>query len=148
MADYPDLSKTQAHNVLCHNKAFADSYGFMSGEFAKMPAGYDEPTGFDLGSVMLYESLAFARRECWHDRSYCPLVKYSRTGGLPDRNRPISMIELNIDPSDGDAKFLQRWYPAFRAPISTSRTPASSSPVAASSSQTLTSSSESPTPST
>ena len=113
MTEYPDLDRGEAHEILCEDKAVADKYNFPSGSYAKFSPHFNEPTGFDTESVMLYETMVFTRDECWRDLNFCPLVKYGTTAGHPDPSKPKKVIELNEYPSDGDARFVQRWYPAI-----------------------------------
>lgn len=56
--------------------------------------------------------MVYLKEECWASPDFCPLVKYGVTAGRPDRNKPLEVIGVNDYQSDGDARFVQRWYPA------------------------------------
>lgn len=127
MIKHPDIDHEDAHDILCTDKAVADIYNFNSGAYAKFDPRFDEPTGFDTASVMLYETMMGSRQECWGDLNFCTLVKYGTTAGRPDRSKPVELIEPNVAPSDGDARFVQRWYPADRPAVSSSQTLGSAS---------------------
>lgn len=120
MEEHPDVDHDEAHDILCEDKIIADAYHFNSDAYAKFGPRFDEPTGFDTASVMLYETMIGSRPECWRDVQFCALVKYGTTGGRPDRSKPLEVIGLNTDPSDGDARFVQRWYPADGLAVSLS----------------------------
>ena len=51
MAD--GFTENEAHNRLCDDRAFAESYNFMGSQFTKNPQGkiHDEPGGFDVNSI-------------------------------------------------------------------------------------------------
>ncbi|KAH6625712.1 hypothetical protein C7974DRAFT_206176 [Boeremia exigua] len=107
------LNYADAHEKLCNDREFADRYKFGSSDFVKDPFGriHDEPTiPFDYKSIMLYDSLLASAPACEHDLSVCVLLRYS--GDPPNKQLPLERLKLNEDPSDGDAKFVQRWYPA------------------------------------
>lgn len=82
------LSKDEAHDKLCDDQTFARKYGFHGVQFTKNDAlstnqaawgGFDEPTGFDTDSIMLYSSFAFSNvLACGLDWNECPLVQIHR----------------------------------------------------------------------
>ena len=107
------LNHADAHQKLCNDEAFAREYKFGARAYAKDPGGkaHDEPAPFDIDSIMLYKSTYFANRDCFTDKTKCPLLKYAKAGATIDRNQ-LEIIKQPTHPSDGDAKFIQRWYPA------------------------------------
>lgn len=40
----------------------------------------------------------------------CPMLKYVKVGDTIDKNQLERILPASY-PSDGDAKFIQRWYP-------------------------------------
>lgn len=59
------LAKTTAHQKLCEDKALADRYNFDGAQFIKSMNGHKYDDGeFDLQSIMLYPSTAYASQQC------------------------------------------------------------------------------------
>lgn len=111
--DNPSWSGVEAHTELCGDVDVADHYGFRGAEYVKQP-GTEEAGGFDLDSIQLYMSTDnMDRIECFSDPGACPISAWVRgSDGRPDRNVPTRWVGRNTHPSDGDARFVQRWYPA------------------------------------
>lgn len=111
------LPHGEAHKRLCESYDTAVEYrnhGFDSFDFVKDPVGkiHDESLiPFDVDSIMLYSSGSFATPMCVQDINACPLLKYGTTKGKPDKNL-LLFIETPTHPSDGDARFIQKWYPS------------------------------------
>lgn len=103
---------------LCTEQAFAKRFGFEAGAqyikndaFQFMTAPIMDEGPFDLGSIMLYPSNAYAvDPACWerNDKSVCPLVA-ARFG----TTWPIS---VNVAPSNGDVAFVKTWYKWIEEP--------------------------------
>src|SRR5690242_14784566 len=76
------LNHADAHQKLCNDEAFAREYKFGARAYAKDPGGkaHDEPAPFDIDSIMLYKSTYFANRDCFTDKTKCPLLKYAKAG--------------------------------------------------------------------
>ncbi|KAF2995494.1 hypothetical protein E8E13_000056 [Curvularia kusanoi] len=107
--EYPlnDVNFLKYH--LCDDVGFAQQFGFGSYFFAKQPQ-YDDG-GFDSDSVMLYHSATLARPDCSTDEQSCTMLKYQTVNGVPDwSSLPPVRIPQNTYPSDGDAKWVARWY--------------------------------------
>ncbi|KAJ4986430.1 hypothetical protein SVAN01_08122 [Stagonosporopsis vannaccii] len=107
------LNYEDAHQKLCHDEAFAREYNFGAQAYIKDPEGkvHDEPGPFDVDSIMMYASTYFANVPCFSDKKACPLLKYTQIGHTIDRSQ-LERIKKPTHPSDGDAKFIQRWYPS------------------------------------
>ena len=103
---------------LCNDQVFAKRYGILSPVFLKGEQGrnVDEPEinlGFDVDSIMMYESESISTPRCLTEEDYCALRKWHRTAaGGRDRSRPPLKIQTPTWPSDGDARWVQKWYPA------------------------------------
>ena len=103
---------------LCTEQAFANQFGFEAGAqyikndaFHFMTAPIMDEGPFDLGSIMLYPSNAYAADPaCWekNDKNVCPLVA-ARFG----TTWPIS---VNVAPSNGDVAFVKTWYKWIEEP--------------------------------
>jgi hypothetical protein len=106
-------SSLEAHTELCEDVELADHYGFYGAEYVKKP-GTEEQGGFDIESIQLYMSTDnMDSIECFTDPGACPISAWARdSDGQPDRDAPTRWIVRNTHPSDGDARFIQRWYPA------------------------------------
>lgn len=105
-----NLPEAEAHRLLCEDRAFAEKYSFMGSQFTKNPRGkvHDEPGGFDMDSIMMYDSSVFADPACDTDRSKCPLLKLVKVNGeVVGTNRILE----NAEPSVGDVAWLKMWYP-------------------------------------
>ena len=104
------LSEAEAHRLLCEDRVFAEKYEFVGSQFTKNPKGrvHDEPGGFDVNSIMMYDSSVFADSACDSDTSKCPLLKLVKVNGeVVGTNRILE----NTKPSEGDAAWLKMWYP-------------------------------------
>ena len=112
MAD--GLTEEQARKDLCEDFSVAHKYDFRGDAFTKnnnyknIPMILDEPDGFDLQSVMLYSSMAFAPALASLYTDYCPLLKIDRVNG---KKVGVSRIESNVAPSAKDVAFVKNYYP-------------------------------------
>lgn len=105
-----NLPEAEARRLLCEDREFADKYQFMGSQFTKNPRGriHDEPGGFDLDSIMMYDSSVFAEPACDADASKCPLLKLVKVNGeIVGTNRILE----NTEPSAGDVAWVKMWYP-------------------------------------
>jgi hypothetical protein len=107
LAGHPDAAER-----LCTNQAFANEFHFEAGAqyikndaYAMIVSPIMDEGPFDLGSIMMYPSNAYAADpKCWEksDASVCPLVA-ARFGST-------RLINVNTAPSAGDVKFVKTWY--------------------------------------
>jgi hypothetical protein len=109
---------SDAAERLCANQAFANEFHFEAGaQYIKNDA-YDmiispimDEGPFDLGSIMMYPSNAYAAdANCWEksDASVCPLVAARFGSTWP--------INVNTAPSAGDVKSVKTWYKWIEGP--------------------------------
>jgi hypothetical protein len=101
-----------AANRLCTEQVFANQFGFEAGAqyvkndaYSFVPAAVMDEGAFDLGSIMIYPSSAYAAdTTCWEqaNTAVCPLVA-SRFG-------TTWAINVNTAPSRGDVEFVKQWY--------------------------------------
>jgi hypothetical protein len=117
-ADNPLMNDNNIEWHLCNDQAFAKRYDLLSVLFLKHDSGriVDEPEphlGFDVDSVMMYESESISNPRCLAEENYCALRKWQRNAaGAKDYSRPPLKILQPMWPSDGDARWVQKWYPA------------------------------------
>jgi hypothetical protein len=120
-------------NKLCWDKRFAQRFGFVGSQYMLNDdnpgdPGFLDEDGFDLGSIMLYPSGAYAADpNCYGnppDLDACPLVKLDKVDGKVVKYP----INTNTAPSPGDVEFVERWYkPPKPLPPSSSQSSAQSS---------------------
>lgn len=101
-----------AANRLCTEQVFANQFGFEAGAqyvkndaYSFVPAAVMDEGAFDLGSIMIYPSNAYAAdTTCWEqaNTAVCPMVA-SRFG-------TTWAINVNTAPSRGDVDFVKQWY--------------------------------------
>ena len=117
-ADNPLMNEKYLEWHLCNDQVFADSYGILSPLFLKGDRGrsVDEPEpylGFDVDSITMYETETISNPRCQTEENYCALRKWQRTAaGARDLSRPPLKVGQPVWPSDGDARWVQKWYPA------------------------------------
>jgi hypothetical protein len=116
-ADHPMMPDSTIEDQLCNNKAFADQYNFPASIYFKNLDGQiidetDAGLGFDVDSVMMYKSEDISNPLCLSDPDYCALRKWQRTptGGIAYLRPPLKLE--NTWPSDGDARWVKKYYPA------------------------------------
>lgn len=105
-----NVPEAEARSLLCEDRAFAEIYDFVGPQFTKNPQGaiHDEPGGFDVNSIMMYDSSVFADPACDKDASKCPLLKLVKVNGeVVGTNRILE----NREPSAGDVAWVKMWYP-------------------------------------
>jgi hypothetical protein len=117
-ADNPLMTDNDIEWHLCNDQVFAKRYGILSPLFLKGDTGrsVDEPEpnlGFDVDSITMYETEVMSNPRCQAEEDYCALRKWQRTpAGGRDYLRPPVKIQQPTWPSDGDARWVQKWYPA------------------------------------
>jgi hypothetical protein len=113
------VSEAVARNKLCDDTAFAQKYDFWGWAFTKNdrhstdPGVLDEGE-FDVNSIMLYSSTAFAGKSSlcelapslWKDA--CPLLKWTKVNGV---KVGTELIHEKMDVSDGDVRWVKKYYP-------------------------------------
>lgn len=104
----------EAHLELCESVNFARRYEFQGHQFTiddqfgqgRRPGTLDEPGGFDFDSIMIYDSPAYAERNCWEDPKFCTLMKIEWRNG---QKVGLSRFEAKKVPSPLDAAFVKRY---------------------------------------
>jgi hypothetical protein len=110
----PHLTADEVIHMLCTDLHFADTYSFSIDSWRKFdPQSLaDELYPTDLDSITIYPSSAGSRAERNPENvNACALAKYAMVNGIVDRSAPLQYIYMNSRPSDGDARFVERWYP-------------------------------------
>ena len=108
------LTADEVVHKLCTDFQFAGTYGFSTEAWRKFDARSlaDELYPTDVDSITIYPSNAGSRAECHPGNvNACALAKYAVVNGMVDKSAPLQYIYRNRRPSDGDAKFVARWYP-------------------------------------
>lgn len=104
---------------LCNEKEFAQKYNFDAQWFLKYHDGTttNEPGGFDVDSITMYGSeSAGLIGDCNEHLENCVMAKYSVVNGRVDKSAPLQRLFMNSFPSDGDARFVMRYYPKVPPP--------------------------------
>jgi hypothetical protein len=112
-------SRDEAHRLLCEDQDFALKHSFNGAQYIKndqlgtQPGRWgdlDEPSGFDIKSIMLYSSYSFSNTDaCSADSNECPLVEVHR--GKDNNVIGTSHIPLPVGPSEGDIAWVKKRYP-------------------------------------
>jgi hypothetical protein len=99
---------------LCTDSRFANTYSFSIESWRKFDPNSlaDELYPTDTDSITMYSSSDGSRAECHPGNvNACALAKYAVVNGIIDKSAPLQYIYSNSRPSDGDARFVERWYP-------------------------------------
>lgn len=112
------MNHAQASKALCEDQEIADKYAFASGEFIK-GAGLDPNTkpkldgdsGFDMDSIMLYDSYGFSKAGPHVDTATAVLVAIKKDAQGNKIPGSETMIQRNMVPSAKDIEFVKTFYP-------------------------------------
>ncbi|KAF2995493.1 hypothetical protein E8E13_000013 [Curvularia kusanoi] len=106
----PQLSLDEVQLRLCEDEDFAREFDFDGSQFVRRL--HNDEDHFDIDSIMMYGSSAFGYATCANDDSQCPLLKYGEDNGVIDKNLPKVKFLGRRWPSDGDKRWVEKWYPA------------------------------------
>ncbi|KAF9731731.1 hypothetical protein PMIN06_008538 [Paraphaeosphaeria minitans] len=104
-----DLTIQEISNKLCNDIYFALDNKFVAYNYIMTPDQGDQGESFDVDSIMMYGSTAFAAHYCGKTAlDECPLVKIEKLNGV---KVGIAEVEIPSHPSKGDVAFVRKYYP-------------------------------------
>jgi hypothetical protein len=115
------VADADARKKLCEDALFAGKYDFAGSQYTKnddrgIPGAVDSAGGFDLDSIMLYDSYHFSQDQerCAADKNNCPLLKIDKVDG---KKTGTSSYFRKFLPSAGDIAWVKSWYPYEKVPV-------------------------------
>ncbi|KAK7182809.1 hypothetical protein PSPO01_11148 [Paraphaeosphaeria sporulosa] len=104
-----DLTVLEISNKLCTDHNFALENRFPAFNYLSSTDKRDKDKNFDIVSLMMYGSTAFASLDCRATSlEQCPLVKIKRTNGV---KVGVEEIKWAVRPSKEDIAFVRKYYP-------------------------------------